>query len=184
MQRLIVGAYPNDAAYEILRSEMDKIRASILKGRSRFYYPATTFVWSPGESHESKSPFWSVKTKRFALIFARWREAERTNDARSAREKAGEIIEKSCFTIERCGLTMGGEWDVYFVLVPRSPRYDYKKLKSEAKKVFHKLKRQFRSTRVLLCEEMLSSKKDRHLKENIRHKKLDHAGANSISTPI
>ncbi len=117
---LVVGAYPNNEAYEKIREGIDEINEERQTG---FAYPVTTEVHIPKDTHESKKAFWTIEespTGPFILAFARWTGDERNRTAHDAKKAFDKAIPDKDTPLERkrCGLVKGGLWDIYCFLQP------------------------------------------------------------------
>ncbi len=114
---IVIGAYPNQEAYATIRERIEEEQQQAAD--SNFAYPLTTEVYSPPES---KVAFWTSEfplSDTFVLMFARFTEAARQNNAKQATLAIAQILGRQEFTMltqHRCGLIVGELWDVYSIL--------------------------------------------------------------------
>lgn len=112
-----IGAYPNQEAYASIRASVEQIKK--ISG-TNFAYPVTTEVYVPENSAEAATAFWSSPRvlDKYVLMFGSWVETARLNSAETAKLAIHEAIctKYPSLTLVRCGLTVGGLWDVYAIL--------------------------------------------------------------------
>lgn len=115
---VMIFAGPTDSTYQKIRRAIGDLTSDPADSKP---VALSTFVFP--DEREDKSEFWPSQVDdgyRYIVILARWRPSHRGNPSETFERLISKSMNQFNLKKNRCGRLMGGEWDIYCFLSPRS----------------------------------------------------------------